>query len=156
QFAQFQGLLARGIDPDKAWKIILPELKAPDLDVALNQYMSHGKYQEDLAPFTEPRPPLEEIPLSDADVHAERAGVAASAAHLTGDRAAHQEEAQRELATAFKLDPTNANALVLRFELAEAKERPAIARKLTEAHPEDGRGWLLLGQTLGDQGSSSE
>jgi hypothetical protein len=131
QFAQLQGLLARGIDPDKAWKIILPDLKTADLDVALNQYLSHGNYQEYLAPFTDPRPPLEEIPLSEADVHAERARVALAASRSTTDRAAHQEEAQRELATAFKLDPTNANALVLRFELAAAKERPAIARKLT-------------------------
>jgi tetratricopeptide (TPR) repeat protein len=156
QFAQLQGLLARGIDPDKAWKIILPDLKTPDLDVALNQYLSHGNYQEYLAPFTDPRPPLEEIPLSEADVLAERARVAVAASRSANDRAAHQEEAQRELAKAFKLDPTNANALVLRFELADSKDRPAIARKLTEAHPQDGRGWLLLGQALGDEGSSAE
>ncbi|HET9036426.1 MAG TPA: hypothetical protein VFN45_09485, partial [Myxococcaceae bacterium] len=86
-------------DPDKAWKIILPDLKTPDLDVALNQYLSHGNYQEYLAPFTDPRPPLEEIPLSEADVHAERARVALAASRSTTDRAAHQEEAQRELAT---------------------------------------------------------
>ncbi|RPH66588.1 MAG: DUF1570 domain-containing protein [Myxococcaceae bacterium] len=156
QFAQLQGFLARGIDPDKAWKIILPDLRTPDIDVALNQYLSHGNYQEYLAPFTDPRPPLEEVPLSEADVHAERARVALGAARSSTDRAAHQEDAQRELATALKLDPTNANALVLRFELAAAKERPAIARKLTEARPEDGRGWLLLGQALEGAGSSAE
>ena len=42
-------------------------LKAPDLDVAINQYVSHGNYQEFLAPFTNPRPPLEESPLTEAE-----------------------------------------------------------------------------------------
>ncbi|HZJ55956.1 MAG TPA: DUF1570 domain-containing protein [Myxococcaceae bacterium] len=156
QFDQLQGLLGRGIDPDKAWKIILPGLNTPDIDVALNQYLTHGKYLEYAAPFTEPRPPLEEIPLSQADLHAERARVALAAARGSTDRSAHQEEARRELATALKLDPADANALMLRFQLAAPQERPAIARQLTAAHPEDGRGWLLLGQALQDGGPSAE
>ena len=150
QFAQFQGLLARGIDPDKAWKIILPDLKAPDLDVALNQYLTHGNYQENLAPFTDPRPPLEELPLTEADVHAERARVAGAAARSSTDRAGHQQDAERELGAALKIDPTNASALVLRYRLAPTQERAAVARQLTQAHPDDGRGWLLLGQALQD------
>ena len=156
QFEQLQGLLARGIDPDKAWKIILPGLKTPDLDTAINQYVSHGSYQEYLAPFTDPRPPLEESPLTEADVHAERARVATAAARSTSDRAGHQGEAQEELATALKIDPADANALVLRFQLASAKDRPAIARQLTVAHPEDGRGWMLLGDALREGGATPE
>ena len=156
QFEQLQGLFARGIDPDKAWKIILPGLKTPDLDAAINQYVSHGNYQEYLAPFTDPRPPLEESPLTEADVHAERARVATAAARSTSDRAGHQGEAQEELATALKIDPADANALVLRFQLASAKDRPAIARQLTAAHPEDGRGWMLLGDALREGGATPE
>ena len=138
QFAQLQGLLARGIDPDKAWKVILPGLKTPDLDAAINQYVSHGNYQEYLAPFTDPRPPLEESPLTEADVHAERARVAMAAARSTSDRAGKQREAQEELATALKIDPADANALVLRFQLASTKDRPAIARQLTGLTPRMG------------------
>jgi tetratricopeptide (TPR) repeat protein len=156
QFEQLQGLLARGIDPDKAWKVILPGLKAPDVDTAINQYVSHGNYQEFLAPFTDPRPPLEESPLTEADVHAERARVALAASRSTSDRAGHQKEAQEELATALKIDPGDANALVLRFKLASTKDQPAIARQLTAAHPEDGRGWMLLGDALREGGATPE
>jgi len=156
QFDQLQGLLAKGVDPDKAWKVILPGLNTPDLDVALNQYLTHGKYVEFAAPFTDPKPPLEEIALTEADAHAEQARVAMAAGRFSTDRAPHEQEAQRELATAFKLDPSNANGLILRFQLASTKERPTIARQLTEAHPKDGRGWLLLAETLRDGSSTAE
>ncbi|HUM13785.1 MAG TPA: DUF1570 domain-containing protein [Myxococcaceae bacterium] len=156
QFDQLQGLLARGIDPDKAWKIILPGLNAPDLDEALNQYAKHGSYKEYLAPFVDPAPQLRETPLSEADVHAERARVALAAARSTSDRSSHQQEAQQELATALKLDPSDANALVLQFHLAAPDARAAIARRLTEGHPEDGRGWLLLGESLKETSTAAE
>ncbi|HEY3587198.1 MAG TPA: DUF1570 domain-containing protein [Myxococcaceae bacterium] len=156
QFAQFQGLLARGIDPDKAWRVILPGIKTADVDAAINLYVSHGNYQEYLAPFTAPKPPLQEVALTEADVHAERARVALAAARSSTDRAGHQKEAQQELATALKIDPVNANTLVLAFRLAEPKDRAAIARKLTEAHPDDGRGWRLLGDALRDGGATPE
>jgi Tfp pilus assembly protein PilF len=156
QFDQLQGLLARGIDPDKAWKIILPGLKTPDIDAAINQYIAHGNYQEYLAPFTDPKPPLQETPLTEADVHAERAHVALAAARFFGDRAGHQQEAKEELARALKLDPASPNALVLSFRLANAKDRSAIARKLTETHPDDGRGWMLLAESLREGGPGPE
>jgi len=156
QFEQLQGLLARGIDPDKAWKVVLPGLKTSDVDTAINQYVAHGNYKEYLAPFTEPRPSFEEFPLTEADVHAERARVALAAARSTTDRAGHQREAQEELGTALKMDPADANALVLRFQLASAKDRLAVARQLTEAHPEDGRGWMLLGDALREGGATPD
>ena len=156
QFAQFQALLAKGIDPDKAWKIILPGLNTPDLDAAVNQYVRHGNYQEYLAPFVDPAPPLQESPLGEADVHAERARVAMAAARSSVDRASHEKEAQEELATALRIDPSAASALVLRFGLAAPKDRAAIARQLTQAHPEDGRGWLLLGEALREGGAGPE
>jgi tetratricopeptide (TPR) repeat protein len=156
QFDQLQGLLARGIDPDKAWKVISPGLKTADIDSAINQYVAHGNYKEYLAPFTEPRPSFEEVPLTEADVHAERARVAMAAARTRSDRADHQREAQEELATALKMDPGDANALVLRFQLVSAQERAAIARQLTTAHPEDGRGWMLLGDSLREGGATPE
>ena len=49
---------------------------------------------------------------------------------------------------ALKIDPADANALVLRVQLASTKDRAAIARQLTTLHPEDGRGWMLLGDAL--------
>jgi len=156
QFEQLQGLLARGIDPDKAWKVILPGLSTPDLDQALTQYIKHGNYKEYLAPFVDPAPGLQESPLSEADVHAERARVALAAARSRTDRSSHQQEAQREVATALALDPSNASALALQFRLGAPRDRAAIARRLTEVQPEDGRGWLLLGEALKDTGAAAE
>ena len=156
QFDELQRLLARGIDPDKAWKILLPGLQTPDIDAALRQYVSHGDYQEFLAPFTDPKPPLQELPLTEADVHAERARVALAAARSTSDRAGHRKEAQEELATALKIDPADASALVLSFQLATGKDRSVIAHRLTEAHPDDGRGWMLLGESLREGGATPE
>ncbi len=148
QFDQLQGLLAKGIDPDKAWKVILPGLNTPDVDDALNQYVKHGNYSEFLAPFTQPATPMKEAALTEADVHAERARVAMAAARSTSDRPAHEEEAHRELAAALKLEPANASALLLQARGAPAAERATLARRITEAHPDDGRGWVALGQAL--------
>ena len=148
QFDQLQGLLARGIDPDKAWKIILPGLNTPDLDEALNQYLRLGNYSEFDAPFTMPALATKEVPLTEADVHAERARVAMAAARAASDRASHDEEARRELAAALKLEPANASALLLQARGAPAAERAALARRITESHPDDARGWVALGQAL--------
>jgi tetratricopeptide (TPR) repeat protein len=157
QFNQLQGLLARGIDPDKAWKIILPGLNTRDLDGALHQYVKHGDYNEFLAPYTPPAPELRETPLSEADVHAERARVALAAARGTTDESSRKEEASRELAAALKLDPGNAGALLLQARSTPVAGRAALARRITEAHPDDARGWVLLGQALArDPGASAE
>lgn len=131
-----------------AWKVILPGLNTPDVDDALNQYVKHGNYSEFLAPFTPPAPSMKETALTEADVHAERARVAMAAARSTSDRASHEEEARRELAVALKLEPANANALLLQARGAPAAERATLARRITEAHPDDGRAWVALGQAL--------
>ena len=85
QFDQLQGLLARGVDPEKAWKIILPGLNTPDIDDALHQYVKHGDYTEFLAPFTPQAPALKETALGEADAHAERARVSLAAARHSSD-----------------------------------------------------------------------
>jgi tetratricopeptide (TPR) repeat protein len=156
QFDQLQGLLARGIDPDKAWKIILPGLNTPDIDEALHLYVKHGDYTEFLAPFTPPAPALTETALSEADVHAERARVALAAARHGSDPAPHREEARRELAQALAIDKANASALVLQWRASPPEQRAALARTLTTTHPEDGRGWILLAEGLRDPASVPE
>ena len=59
-------------------------------------------------------------------------------------------------ATALKIDPADANALVLSFQLAAGKDKSVIAHRLTEAHPDDGRGWMLLGESLREGGATPE
>jgi len=157
QFDQLQILLAKGIDPEKAWQVIRPGLATPDLDEALNQYVKHGEYTEFSAPFTPPAVDTREAALSEADVHSERARVALSAARFEPDQPRHQEEARTELAKALELDPGSANALVLRIREVRPEERLPLARRLTQAHPDDVRGWVLLGGALaGDRNAAVE
>jgi len=81
-------------------------------------------------------------------VHAEQARVALAAASWSAEPAKHREDAERELAAALKLEPGNVGALLLEARRKSPPERAAIARRMTTAHPEDGRGWLLLAQSL--------
>ncbi|MGZ3478985.1 MAG: DUF1570 domain-containing protein [Myxococcaceae bacterium] len=156
QFDQLQGLLARGVDPDKAWKIILPGLNTPDIDDALQQYVKHGDYTEFLAPFTPQAPALKETALGEADVHAELARVSLAAARHSSDPLPHREEAKRELIQALALDRTNASALLMQARASPPEQRAALARTLTEAHPEDGRSWVLLADALKDPSAAEE
>ena len=94
--------------------------------------------------------------LGEADVHVERARVAMGAARHSSDGAPHLEEARRELNMALALDPTKASALVLQSRTVRPEERVALARWLTAAHPESGRGWLLLSDALEDSSSAEE
>ena len=150
QFDQLQVLLAKGIDPAKAWKIILPGLGVSDLDAELYQYAKHGNYQEYLAPFTPPTEAgFKEVVLSESEVHAERARVALAAARAATEPEPHREEARRELARALEIEPANVSALLLQARGAEPSDRLELGRRLTEAHPEDGRSWLLLARSLG-------
>jgi tetratricopeptide (TPR) repeat protein len=150
QFVQLQALLAKGIDSDKAWKVILPALGAPNVDEALANYVHNGKYQE----FHIPLPPLPDLalterPLSEADVHATRANVAFHASLSVQASAELRSEADQELTTALQLEPKNLLAEQLQIRLVPPPQRAALARKLTVEHPDDGQSWLVLSQMLG-------
>ena len=86
QFTQLQVLLSKGVDSEKAWKVIQPGLGTSDVDAAIQAYAQHGNYQEFQAPFTPPTATgFTEKPLSEADVHATRARVALNASRSTNE-----------------------------------------------------------------------
>ncbi len=112
-----------------------------------SSYVKHGEYTEFLAPFTPPAPAAApSTVLSEADVHAERARVALAAARQSSDPGRHREEAQ---ARACPGPHDRSRRTPAPWSSVRGPPRPeqraALARTLTTTHPEDGRGWMLLG-----------
>lgn len=152
QFSQLQSLLAKGIDSEKAWRIIRPALGA-DEDEALQLYAKHGNYQEFEAPMVQPTTgAFTEEPLGEADVHATLARVALSAAQAVKDGKELRAEGEKEIAAALRVDPKNLQAGLLQIRLAAPDRRVPLARQLVVAHPEDGRAWSTLADALGSGG----
>ena len=149
QFTQLQVLLSKGVDSEKAWKVIQPGLGTSDVDAAIQAYAQHGNYQEFQAPFTPPTATgFTEKPLSEADVHATRARVALNASRSTNEGKALRAEGEQEIAAALKLDPNNLEARILQVRSAPPPERLELAKKLVADHPEDGHAWLILSGNL--------
>src|SRR6185369_12609107 len=60
-----------------------PDLSGEEIDLAVRSYLDGGRYSVLVFPFDPPPPPVvEEHLMSDADVHATRALLFASARHL--------------------------------------------------------------------------
>lgn len=150
EFARFQLLLSKGIDPDKAWKAVFPSLSTREVDELLSQYVHGGDYHF----FVLPIPPAEELasvrPMTSADMHATRAAAALAGAGYQVDGGTQFPDALSELKAALDDDPGNVRALRMKIELAAPAERPGLGRRASEAHPDDGLAWLTLAETLGD------
>jgi tetratricopeptide (TPR) repeat protein len=153
-FARYETLLAKGIEPDKAWKVAFPSLVVATIDAELNHYAHHGDYHSFLAPIPDADSAIRERPMTAADVHATRARAALGGASVLAQSAPHQEEARAELAAALAADPGNVRALWTQISLVPEAERLPLAQRATAAHPDDGLAWLALGETLG-QGPES-
>ncbi|MFP2957568.1 DUF1570 domain-containing protein [Myxococcus sp. 1LA] len=150
-FAEYLALLNEGVAPDEALTRALPELKSPELDGVLYEYLRNRRFVE----RTVPVPPvgtafIEEV-LEDAQAHAIRAKLAALGAHL-----AHREPfitnrrkvAKDELDEALRLNPTGLLALASKLSAAPEDEQEAIGRGAVEAHPQESEAWQLLGTAL--------
>jgi Flp pilus assembly protein TadD len=148
EFARYQTLLAKGIDPDKAWKAAFPTLVVAELDGQLNRYALHGDYDNFVVPIPEAESAIHERLLMPADVHAIRARAALAGAAVQVQSAPHLEEARSELAAALAADPGNVRALWTQIGLVSQAERLPLAQRATAAHPEDGLAWLALGESL--------
>jgi tetratricopeptide (TPR) repeat protein len=152
ELGTFQSLLARGIDPDKAWKVAFGSLALEGIDAELNTYARHGSYAEFTGAIAVPDSDAVERPLGSADVHAIRAGVALIAARMRTDAAPHRAEAEKELGLALGEDPGNVRALrLLGDRVPEGAARRAVA-----AHPDDGLAWLSLAESLHAAGDAAE
>jgi Flp pilus assembly protein TadD len=148
EFARFQALLVKGIDPDKAWKAVFPNLSTRELDTSLEQYASNGDYHV----FVLPIPPGEELvsvqPMTSANVHATRAAAALAGAATRLKGGAQLSDALKEIEAALDDDPGNVRALRLKIQRVQPSERLALGRRASAAHPEDGLAWLTLAEAL--------
>jgi tetratricopeptide (TPR) repeat protein len=154
-FARYETLLVKGIDPDKAWKATFPALVPGDLDQQLNHFSRYGEYRYVNLPI----PPVDDSvrlrPMTSAEVHAARAETALVAA--LGGGSGYVTEARNELSAALADDPGNVRALRMKLRFVKPEERVALGRRATAAHPEDGLAWLTLAETLrGAPGSWDE
>ncbi len=146
-FDRYQTLLVKGIDPDKAWKAVFPDLKPADLDTQLQQYIQVGSFRNISVAVPPVDPTVREQPMTLAEVHATRATALAAGSM---DGAGPPVEAKAEIDAALAEDPANVRALQLKLGTVSAAERPALGRRATAAHPEDGVAWLLLAASLPD------
>ncbi len=148
EFARYQTLLVKGIDPDKAYKATFSGLG--DVDAQLQQFAHYGEYRNVSVELPEVAGTLKERPMTSAEVHATRAEMALSASVALGDAEGQRAKALADLASALAEDPTNVRALRMKVSLVPPAERVALGRRATASHPEDGLAWLLLAQTLPD------
>ncbi|WP_437665071.1 DUF1570 domain-containing protein [Sorangium sp. So ce1182] len=157
-FAAYQGRLAAGVDPERAWQESFGALSLDELDKQLHHYARFGKFQEVNVPLepvkTEPTPAT----ITTADVHALRAQLALTGASIRADDAL-KEEARRELDRALRLEPANVLALRVLMQLERGLPIGEWISRLEEQvarRPDDGDAWLLLGQLLGRQDRDAE
>lgn len=148
-FASFQVALAKGADPDRAWKASFPDLTPAAIDDALIEYSRHGEFHEvvvDLPPLAISTKPMA---ITEADVHAIHAQLARVGVRKVADRAeALRVESAQEIDRALALEPGNALAWMLDDRKRSHAERVAALKKQVAIRPDDGEAWLLLGDAL--------
>ncbi|XXY49073.1 DUF1570 domain-containing protein [Sorangium sp. So ce269] len=157
-FAAYQGRLATGVDPERAWQESFGALSLDEVDEQLYHYARFGKFQQVNVPLdpvkTEPAPAT----ITPADVHALRAQLALTGASIQADDAL-REEARRELDRALRLEPANVLALRVLMQLEKGLPTGEWISRLEEQvarRPDDGDAWLLLGQLLGRRERDAE
>ena len=149
EFVRFQKLLVSGMDPAKAWSVVIPKETAANIDQELNHFAQYGPFSVATVALPEAEYTFDsERNLASAEVHALRAEAA-----LAAER---PKEAQNELALALADDAGNVDAVRRQLVLGKPEERLALARRATAAHPDDGLAWLALGDALKEGGETSE
>ena len=146
-FAELQGRLARGEDPEEALAQALPELSRLDMEAVLLEYLLRGVYREDVVSLPRVAASYVERELEDAEVHATRATLARIASRSLGSWSRRALE-RAELAEALRLDPGSVPALDAMSWTAPPEQWPALARAAVERHPEEGGAWLLMARAL--------
>ncbi len=149
EFVRFQKLLVSGMDPVKAWNVVLPPAVTANIDQELNHFAQYGPFGTATIPLPEGEFTFDsERPMTSAEVHATRADAARAAEHA--------KEVQTELSLALAEDSGNVPALLSQLPLVKPAERPALGRRATTAHPDDGLAWLTLGEALKEEGGAQE
>ncbi len=155
QFSAWQGLLARGESPQRAFRQVFPEydplspVGLARLDEELGTYAREGRFPRRAVPVPPWKPEPAAREMGDAEVHATRALLylsvpAGSGPPLEARRAA----AQAEVAEALRRDPADDAALSLAVWLAPEAERPERARASARAHRDSWRAWFVVARVL--------
>jgi len=151
-FADLQRRYSRGQDPAQAWREVFPQWDPARpggmeaLDDEVGRFLANGKYgyrDVQLPPEQE----VTERPLDAAAAHRIRL----SLPWLNRGEKFPKEAFQAELDEALRHDPGHVLALRLSsFDAKDAAAKQALGEKAVAAHPEDGRAWSLLADTLGE------
>jgi Tfp pilus assembly protein PilF len=152
-FARLQAELGRLKTTAEAWRAVFPDLPPQKLDFELDAYGRSGGYASGELALRVPAPEVAVRVMTDAEAHAARAQLFETVA--APGVAPDHERATREIAEALAADPSNVDALALRFfwfTRQEARdERAELARRATTAHPHSWLAWLMAASVAPDQ-----
>ena len=151
-FVRLQDDLRSLKSPIQAWATALPDLPPNKLDDALDRYRS-GRYQTQSQRVHVPAPTIAVRTMTDAEAHAVRAVMFENGAApgVAPDTAA----AQKEIGEALEADPSNVEALALRFFWFPAAggpdDRASLAERAVTAHPDEWLAWLMVADGAADE-----
>jgi hypothetical protein len=121
---------------EQAWREVFPDLTPAAFDHELRKWIAYGKYGVRRFELKLAAPRFAERALNDTDVLAVRAVLGSGRAQAEG-------KVPEELAPALAADPTHLLAQLVRDAVRQPTTVEAMQR-VTEAHPEDWRSWMLL------------
>ena len=151
-FVRLQNDLLSLKPPIQAWSTALPDLPPSKLDDVLDQYRS-GRYATYSQRVQVPAPTIAVRTMTDAEAHAVRAVMfeTGAAPGVAPESAA----AQKEIGEALEADPSNVEALALRFfwfpPVGRPRERASLAERAVSAHPDDWLAWLMVAADAADE-----
>jgi hypothetical protein len=153
RFRDFQTRMTRGEEPRRAFEDAFRGAGAFEANLVgfVRSWRIHDHARHPMPPV---RTQTQTLPLSPSDVHVIRALLFLQA---PGDGPVEERvrEAERELDQSLKEDPLHVETLRLRAASMDDAERLKLARTLVERHPEDGRAWDLLANSLDAEGDVS-
>ncbi|MFO0584681.1 MAG: hypothetical protein U0229_20610 [Anaeromyxobacter sp.] len=151
ELGRLEQRLARGADPDAAWREAFPAWSPDDpaamaaLDAEVGAYLAKGRLAAGPMSVPSAEPEVEERPLPAAAVHALRL----SLPRRDPDREDVAAAWRAELDEALAEDPANPVALGVLAERSPAEGR-TLAARATKGHPGDPRAWLLAADHAAD------
>jgi Tfp pilus assembly protein PilF len=151
-FVRLQNDLLNLKSPIQAWASAMPDLPPSKLDDTLDRYRS-GSYVTHSQRVHVPAPTIAVRTMTDAEAHAVRAVMfeTGAAPRVAPDSAA----AEKEIAEALEADPSNVEALALRFfwfpPVGRPQDRASLAERAVSAHPDEWLAWLMVADDATDE-----
>jgi hypothetical protein len=151
-FVRLQNDLLSLKSPVEAWSTALPDLPPSKLDDVLDQYRS-GRYATYSRRVHVPVLTIAVRTMTEAEAHAVRAVMFETGAAPGG--APDSAAAQKEIGAALEADPSNVEALALRFfwfpPAGRPDDRASLAERAVSAHPDEWLAWLMVAAGAPDE-----